>query len=430
MRVLVTGEEGQVVRSLIERASEHPSIEIVALGRPFLDLVDPESIATSMAAARPDIVVSAAAYTSVDKAEDVPDLAFLINKRGAGQVARAARTAGVPVIRLSTDYLFSGEQEQPYTDTMATGPRSVSGVSKPACEEEAREANPDHLILRTAWVYSPFGTNFAKMMLALARTQDQLNVVDDQHCNPTSALDIADAIFGIVNRKKICSAGIYHFAGAGEATWWGFARRIFRASRELGGPFAEVEAITSEEYPTRATRPKTSRLDNTRFVVDFGYWRRTGARTRTRLGGGNWRCAVEARVKGSLRTIHRPAEFVSVSYSMDEVPDVWLMIQIDVQSIASPLGVQFGLALCKETTRERLSSLLPYSRTRLMLVRWILDRVGGKQLQASLLNDTATSGISIRTRIRTARRIQGPEEIRSAHTASVADKRRVDASKI
>jgi dTDP-4-dehydrorhamnose reductase len=291
MRIVVTGREGQVVRSLIERASDHPSLEVVALGRPELDLADPASIAASIAAAKPDIVVSAAAYTAVDQAEDEPEVAFMVNERGAGEVARAARVAGAPIIHLSTDYVFSGEQEDPYTETMATAPKSVYGASKLAGEAAVREANPDHLILRTAWVYSPFGRNFAKTMLALARTRDRLNVVDDQHGNPTSALDIADAIFAVVKRWANAGgsrpAGIYHFAGSGVATWCGFARQIFETSRKLGGPFADVAAITSQEYPTKAIRPKNSRFDCSRFSADFGYkapdWRESTEKVVRRL---------------------------------------------------------------------------------------------------------------------------------------------------
>jgi dTDP-4-dehydrorhamnose reductase len=274
MRIVVTGREGQVVRSLIERTSSDPSLEVVALGRPELDLTDPASITSAIVAARPDIVVSAAAYTAVDQAEDEPDLAFLINEKGAGAVAHAARLAGAPVIHLSTDYVFSGETDEPYSEASETGPRSVYGASKLAGEAAVREANPDHLILRTAWVYSPFAKNFVKTMLKLAETRDQLNVVDDQHGNPTSALDIADAILAIIGRWTMRgnrSKDVYHFAGAGEATWCSFARHIFRTSRELGGPFAEAAAITTSQYPTKANRPKNSRLDCSRFASDLGH---------------------------------------------------------------------------------------------------------------------------------------------------------------
>lgn len=273
MRLVVTGREGQVVRSLLERACGQDSMEILALGRPDLDLAEPASIASAIEGARPDVVISAAAYTAVDKAEDEPERAFAVNEKGAGAVAEAAWKAGAPVIHLSTDYVFSGDHDGPYSETMPTGPRGVYGASKLAGEAAVAAANPDHVILRTAWVYSPFGRNFVKTMLALAETRDQVNVVDDQCGNPTSAHDIADAILAVVARWRSGGRrprGVYHFAGAGDTTWCGFARYVFEVSRGLDGPFADVKAITTDQFPTRAVRPKNSRLDCSRFAADFG----------------------------------------------------------------------------------------------------------------------------------------------------------------
>jgi dTDP-4-dehydrorhamnose reductase len=180
LRILVTGREGQVARSLIERSAALPDIELVAVGRPGLDLADPRSVMASIAAARPDIVVSAAAYTAVDRAEDEPDLAYAINAEGAGAVAAAAAHVGASVIHLSTDYVFSGEAEIPYVETDATDPQSVYGRTKLAGERAVAAANPHHVILRTAWVYSPFGANFVKTMLRLAAERDAVSVVADQ----------------------------------------------------------------------------------------------------------------------------------------------------------------------------------------------------------------------------------------------------------
>ncbi|CAN7470950.1 dTDP-4-dehydrorhamnose reductase [Phyllobacterium sp. LjRoot231] len=276
MRIVVTGREGQVVRSLTERAVHHSSIELIALGRPELDLARPETIVDAIHAARPDLVVSAAAYTAVDQAEDEPELAQAINAIGAGAVAQAAAEMGAPVIHLSTDYVFSGEGEKPYVETDPTGPRSAYGRSKLDGELAVGAANSRHLILRTAWVYSPFGKNFVKTMLTLAENRDTVSVVSDQWGNPTSALDIADGILHVADRLRTDSAfdafGIYHLAGTGNTNWSSFAREIFAASSQRGGPKAEVKDILTAEYPTKAMRPLNSRLSTDRFFGVFD-WR-------------------------------------------------------------------------------------------------------------------------------------------------------------
>ncbi len=274
MRVVVTGREGQLVRSLVERAAPHPGIEILPLGRPELDLSDTASIGPALARAGGDAIVSAAAYTAVDQAEDEPELAFRVNGEGPGEIARAARAAGVPVIHVSTDYVFPGTGTGAHTEDMATGPLNVYGASKLAGEDAVRASGADHLILRTAWVYSPFGRNFVRTMLGLAQTREEVRVVDDQVGNPTSALDIADAILAVLARTRRgepWQGGTYHFAGTGETSWAGFAAEILDASRALGGPGARVVPIGSADFPTRARRPANSRLDSSRFSRDFSH---------------------------------------------------------------------------------------------------------------------------------------------------------------
>ncbi len=273
MRLLVTGREGQVAQSLAERAAAHPGVEIVAAGRPELDLTQPDTVRRAILDARPDVVVSAAAYTAVDQAEDEPDMAFAVNAAGAGAVAEAARDCGAPVIHLSTDYVFAGDAVGPYREDDATGPRSVYGRSKLEGERLVAAANPRHVVLRTAWVYSPFGKNFVRTMLRLAETRDALSVVADQWGNPTGALDIADAVLHVaarIARPDFAAWGVYHFAGAGEANWSGFAREIFKESAACGGPSAMVTDIATADYPTKAERPANSRLDTTRFEAVFG----------------------------------------------------------------------------------------------------------------------------------------------------------------
>lgn len=292
MRLVVTGSQGQVARSLVERAPGRPGIEVVAVGRPDLDLEDPATVLPALAAAAPDLVVSAAAYTAVDRAETEPARAFAVNEAGAGHVAAAAARLGVPVVYLSTDYVFAGEGRQAHAETDPTGPQGVYGASKLAGEAAVADANPRHLILRTAWVYSPFGANFIKTMLRLAGERDEVSVVGDQWGNPTSALDIADAILHAAPALRAAAGGVdglYHLAGTGETSWHGFARHVMAASRARGGPHARVNEIASADYPTRAKRPRNSRLSCARFAATFGWsapdWRLSTEETVARLVG-------------------------------------------------------------------------------------------------------------------------------------------------
>ena len=271
MRIAVTGREGQVVRSLVERAAAG-SCEIIPVGRPELDLAgSAESIAAAIAAVRPDALVSAAAYTQVDKAESEPELAFAINERGAGAVARAARTLRIPLIHLSTDYVFDGTKRKPYVEDDETAPTGVYGASKVAGERAVLDEHDDCAVLRTAWVYSPFGANFVKTMLRLAETRDEVAVVADQIGNPTSALDIADGILRVAQNLAAGGGseqrGIFHMTAAGEASWAEFAEAIFAASAELGGPTARVKHIGTVDYPTAASRPANSMLDSSKLAL-------------------------------------------------------------------------------------------------------------------------------------------------------------------
>ena len=289
MRILVTGRQGQVVSSLIEAAAGRPRLEIIAAGRPELDLADPASVHAAIQAARPDIVVSAAAYTAVDQAEDEPEIAAAINERGAGAVAAAAAGIGAPVIHLSTDYVFSGGGERPYREDDPAAPIGVYGATKLAGERAVAAANPRHLILRTAWVYSVYGKNFVKTMLRLAADRDSLSVVADQWGNPTSAHDIADAILTAAEQLRSDAApfGTYHLAGNGDTHWAGFAAHVLGTSRTLGGPWAEVREITTADFPTKAKRPANSRLSTDRFLDAFGWvapdWRVSSDRVVERL---------------------------------------------------------------------------------------------------------------------------------------------------
>jgi len=274
MRMLVTGREGQVVRSLLERGP-FTDIEIAALGRPDLDLGGSEnSIASTIQVAGPDVIVSAAAYTFVDKAESEPDLAYAVNERGPASIARTARKLGIPLIHLSTDYVFDGTKPLPYVEEDSTNPQTVYGLSKLAGERAVLAGNADSVVLRTAWVYSPFGSNFVKTVLRLAADRHEIDIVSDQRGNPTSALDIADGILAIARNLRGDSRpelrGIFHMTGSRDATWAEFAEAIFAQSAALGGPTAKVRQIRTEDYPTIARRPLNSRLNSDKLAQVHG----------------------------------------------------------------------------------------------------------------------------------------------------------------
>lgn len=280
MRIVVTGQAGQVARSLVERAPA--GITVIPVARPTLDLEKLASIAPAIAASRPDIVVNAAAYTAVDLAESQEETALLVNGEAAGEVARGARALGVPVIHISTDYVFDGTLERPYREDDLVGPISAYGRSKLAGEQAVMAATDDHAILRTAWVYSPFGKNFVRTMLRLAETRPEIGVVADQAGSPTNALDIADAILAVANNLSVrpddqVLRGIFHMGAQGEAVWADVAEAIFTERAAAGHAPVAVKRIATSDYPTPAKRPGNSRLDSTRLAVIHGvtlpHWR-------------------------------------------------------------------------------------------------------------------------------------------------------------
>ena len=301
MKVLVTGTSGQVVSSLREQ-SERAGHTMVALGRPELDLSGP--ISSEMIAAHgPDVIVSAAAYTAVDKAESEPDLAFSVNAAAPGQLAAIARTLDIPIVHLSTDYVFDGTKASAYVETDPTGPRSVYGASKLAGEQAVIESGAKHAILRTAWVYSPFGNNFLKTMLRLAADRDEIRVVSDQHGTPTSALDIATGILqvaaNLVDGSVAGQEGVFHMVGQGEASWADFAEAIFKLSGERDGPTARVVRIGTTDYPTPAARPGNSRLVSDKLArlhhVRLPFWQESTRTVIERLLDGTNTNNTEAR---------------------------------------------------------------------------------------------------------------------------------------
>lgn len=273
MRIVVTGKNGQVVQSLLAKADD--GFEIIALGRPELDLATPETIYSALAAVQPDLVVSAAAYTAVDIAEDEPDKAFAINAIGAEAVANATRMLNIPIIHISTDYVFDGSNPAPYKETDLPNPQNVYGVSKLEGERLVAEANPRHIILRTSWVYSPYGNNFLKTMLRLAKNQSELKIVSDQFGNPTSALEIASAIFHLLKNNNLNDDfklwGIYNFTGKETCNWSCFAKLIFEQYSKNNDVNIKVIDILSEDYVTKAKRPLNSALSIDKFINTFNY---------------------------------------------------------------------------------------------------------------------------------------------------------------
>lgn len=274
MKVLVIGSQGQVARSLVERSKGRRNMDLVAVGRPMIDLEESGSATSAIDAIGPDVVINAAAYTAVDQAEDEPDCAFRINAEAAGEIA-AATIGKASLIHISTDYVFDGRSGESYTENAVTNALSVYGRSKLAGEEHVREATPDHVIIRTSWVYSPFGRNFVKTMMKAAELHDHLTVVDDQFGCPTLALDLAEGLLQIIDRwasrSHVGLGECYHLAGTGSTSWCGFAQAIMdeRRKRNLKAP--PVHPIQSSDWPTKAERPRNSALNSAKFLSDFGY---------------------------------------------------------------------------------------------------------------------------------------------------------------
>ena len=275
MRVAVIGKHGQLARSLMEKAPAHPGLDITVLGRPEFDLEKADDVASLTMAAAPDVVVNAAAYTAVDQAEDEPERARRINGSGAAALAAATAKIGARIIHISTDYVFDGRANVPYREDDQTNPIGAYGRSKLEGEIGVRRENPDHLILRTAWVYSPFGHNFVKTMIELAKTREFVSVVGDQLGNPTSALDLAAGIVAVLENWRMGKASglgqTYHLAGSGEASWFDFAIAVFDECRAYGLPAAKVGPIATADWPTKARRPANSRLDSSKFAADLGF---------------------------------------------------------------------------------------------------------------------------------------------------------------
>ena len=293
MRFLLFGGTGQVGEEF--RALALPDgVEVVAPSRDALDLEDADAIARVIAAERWSAVINAAAYTQVDRAESEEAVAFAVNAGAPSRLAAETGRRRIPLVHISTDYVFDGRKGAPYIEQDEVAPLNVYGRSKLAGEHGVRAGNPRHIILRTSWAYSPYRTNFVKTILRLAAERDRLAIVADQRGCPTAARDIAKACLDIAMRcasePERAPYGVYHFAGAGEATWFELATAIIdmSAGRRAGSP--QVVPIKTFEYPTPAARPLDARLDCKAVAREFGVdqrpWRAALEETINRMPAG------------------------------------------------------------------------------------------------------------------------------------------------
>ncbi|MFO0996680.1 MAG: dTDP-4-dehydrorhamnose reductase [Alphaproteobacteria bacterium] len=269
--VLLVGADGQVGRAFV-RHGEAWSGRLVALGHRDLDIRDGARVRDAVKRLNPEVVINAAAYTAVDAAERDVGLAFAVNRDGVGHLAAACADASIPLIHVSTDYVFDGEKGEPYLETDPVHPLGVYGASKLAGEDLLRSRLEEHVILRTAWVFSPDRTNFVKTILRLASERPELRVVADQRGGPTSADAIARALVAITERILASPTGwgTYHFCGAPAVSWWDFASAIVDVAAPRIGRRVPIAAITTADYPTPARRPKNSVLSCARIAAVFG----------------------------------------------------------------------------------------------------------------------------------------------------------------
>lgn len=282
--ILVFGAEGQLGRE-VKALAKTRGIEVVGCNRAQADITDFSAVEAAIFSVKPRIVLNAAAYTAVDKAETEKEAAYAANVVGPGLVARAAAAQHSPVIHISTDYVFDGAKTGAYVETDPIAPLGVYGMTKAEGEARVREENSRHFILRTAWVYGRFGANFLKTILRLSREREELRIVVDQYGCPTATQDLAEAIFAIDRALTdgLDASGTYHFASADVTTWHEFASVIVQAQAQATGRRPKVTPISTADYPTPARRPANSELDSRLFGAVFGYrardWRKCAQET-------------------------------------------------------------------------------------------------------------------------------------------------------
>lgn len=273
MRVLITGAHGQIGHELVRLAPS--DINLVTPNSNTLDISQAEQVQQALESLKPDLIINAAAYTAVDKAETDAERAYAVNHGGPLNLAQAAHARQIPLLHISTDYVFDGQASCAYQESDFTNPSSVYGSSKLAGELAIQQHCAQHIILRTSWVFGTAGHNFVKTMLRLGQERDALSIVADQQGCPTSAQSIAQALWHIVAhcRSQATPAwGLYHYSGTPACTWYDFAQAIFEQAAQLGliNTVPELSAISTTDYPTPAQRPLYSVLDNQRIITTFG----------------------------------------------------------------------------------------------------------------------------------------------------------------
>jgi len=270
--ILIFGARGQVGRELMALAAAR-KIAAVGLSRSEASIADNYTVRSAIDTQRPAVVVNAAGYTAVDRAERDAESATVANVTGPAILAAACADAGVPLIHLSSAYVFDGLKKTPYVETDRVNPLGVHGRTKAEGEAKIREAAKRHVILRSSWIYGVYGRNFLRTILRLAGERDELKMVADQFGCPTASIDLAEAILVVVRKlaDKPNTSGTFHFAGSGRATWLGFAEEIVRRQTIFTGRTPKVTAISTAEYPSAAKRPTNCELDSSKFATTFGY---------------------------------------------------------------------------------------------------------------------------------------------------------------
>lgn len=290
MKIIIIGSKGQLGWELV-RQSQDFSFEILGVDLPQLDITNVAQVKNTIANFQPSLVINAAAYTDVDKAETEQSLAWAVNRDGPANLAVVCAKSDIPLIHISTDYVFDGQKGIPYIETDPVSPLGIYGKSKAAGENKVRSRLKEHIILRTSWLYGVHGHNFVKTMLKLGKEKNVIKVVADQYGSPTSAADLAEAVWIIaahIRNSTEIAWGTYHYCGHGITTWHGFAQTLFEMARPYGSIItSKVEPITTDEYPTRTRRPPFSALDchliKKRFGISPKPWRESLKNTIDRI---------------------------------------------------------------------------------------------------------------------------------------------------
>jgi len=273
MKLLVIGENGQLGWEVC-RKGKNQGIDVLGLDLPDFDVTEPSKVKKAVSQAGVSMVINASAYTAVDTAESEPELAFAINRDGPAYLAVSCAEIGIPLIHISTDYVFDGSKKGHYLETESVSPLGIYGKSKAAGETEIRNNLKEHIIIRTAWLYGLHGNNFVKTMLRLGKEKETLSVVADQYGCPTYAADLADAIIMIatqISERRNVTWGTYHYCGKGVTSWHGFAQAIFDLADKYDTfQVKKVVPITTTEYPTPAKRPANSGMDCSLITKNFG----------------------------------------------------------------------------------------------------------------------------------------------------------------